>query len=283
MGFRTDLAIESTQSPDVRGISGVKSEEYTIDNVKITKTVIDSAEAEQKSGKPMGDYITLEVESFIRPTEKTESETFALSQVLQKLIPDGEVLVVGLGNSAITPDGIGPKTLEHIFATRHINTEGVQIEGLESLRSVGAIATGVLGQTGMESAQIVKSVCGEIKPAAVIAIDALACSDISRLASTVQITNTGISPGSGVQNSRKELSEGSLGVPVIAIGVPTVVDMSTIAESISKVSDSRYSSMMVTPREIDTVVSRSAKMISLAVNKALNPSLSFEDIECLTC
>lgn len=282
MGIRTDLAIESAQGMSEEEALGVKSEEYSFDNVKITKTAISSEEAARRVGKPCGDYVTVEVKSFIAPSERTENETVALSEVLQRLIPDGDVLVVGLGNSSITPDGVGPKAIDGIFATRHINTEGIKIEGLENLRSVGAIATGVLGQTGLESAEIVKSVCEGTKPSSVVVIDALACSDIERLASTVQITNTGISPGSGVQNSRKELSQKSLGIPVIAVGVPTVVDMSTIAENIVGKSDNRYSSMMVTPREIDTVVSRSAKMISLAVNKALNPKLSFEDIECLT-
>lgn len=280
MGFRTDLALESTENLKDSDLSGINSSEYKDKNTKITKINITTEAAAQRSGKPMGDYVTVEVSSLITPTENVENETAAIATAISSLLPQGTVLVAGLGNPDITPDCIGPKTLSKIFATRHLSMNNIQIEGLEGIRDVTAISTGVLGQTGMESAEIVKSVCEKIKPAAVIAVDALACSDVKRLATTIQITNTGISPGSGVQNSRKELSTATLGIPVIAVGIPTVVDMSTIAENLSG-QDIKASNMMVTPREIDTIVTRAAKMLSLSINKALLPTLSFEDIESL--
>ena len=147
---------------------------------------------------------------------------------------------------------------------------------------MSAIAGGVMGQTGIESAELIRAVCAEIKPSAVIAADALACSDVSRLGTTIQICDSGISPGSGVANARRELSEKQLGIPVIAVGVPTVVDMHTIVRSLTDPTyEAELPNMMVTPRDVDRLTERASQLIAFGINLALHPSLSFEDVRGL--
>lgn len=274
MEFRTDLAKEAIEKGGLGNIDGIKetSEEYK--GVKINRIEIQTEKAGKKVGKPRGNYITIEINSLSTPTCEEESEREAIFYVLSKMLPSGKILVAGLGNTDITPDAIGPLAVSKIFATRHISMEGVKIPGLDNLREITAIATGVLGKTGLEAAETVKCLCKYLSPDCVIVIDALACSEFSRLGTTVQITDSGIAPGSGVKNTRKELSKDSLGVPVIAIGVPTVIDANRFNESAKD--------LMVTPRDIDSLVSRASNVLALAINKAMLPSLSFEEIECLT-
>lgn len=287
MGRRTDIAIESTQLRE--GLpGGVEQRTDTVQGVDVTTVRIVTEEAARLIGKAPGDYATIEAASLRKPTDSLETEVEVLAHTLTGMLPEkGMVLVAGLGNSDITPDALGPKVLAKIFATRHISGNITGDLGLGSLREVAAMTTGVLGQTGMESAEIIAAVCKDTRPAAVIAVDALACSDIDRLGSTVQVTDTGISPGSGVQNARKELSKATLGVPVIAIGLPTVVDMTTIAsdllgeEDITGRVSERGGQMMVTPREIDLIIERASRLISLGINRALQPELSVPDIEAL--
>ena len=185
------------------------------------------------------------------------------------------MLVAGIGNKDITPDALGPRCAEGIFSTRHITSELAEEIGLDFLNPVCSLATGVLGQTGIETGEIIKSVADAIKPKAVIVIDALAAAGLERLGRTVQITDTGITPGSGVGNKRAEISKNTLGVPVIAIGVPTVVDAVTLARAMTgnktATESSEAQNMMVTPREIDVMIERAAKLISLCVNCALQP------------
>ena len=275
MEIRTDLAKEAIQSSGITDINGITEQNRRYKDVDINEVDIKTDEASNRVNKPKGRYITVSVTSFLAPNESETDETEAIAEVLTELIPKGKILVAGLGNTDITPDAIGPIAVSNIFATRHISLAGVEIEGLENVREITAVATGVLGKTGLESAETVKCLCEYVKPDCVIVIDALACSEISRLGTTVQITDSGIAPGSGVKNARKELSKNSLGVPVIAIGVPTVIDASVFAK------DENARNMMVTPRDIDSVVTRTARVISLALNKALIPNLSFEEIECL--
>lgn len=274
MEFRTDLASEAIKNGNIADLEGITERSEEFKGVKITTVEIATDSASKRINKPKGKYITINVSSFLSPTERERIETEAVAKVVSDLIGDGKVLVAGLGNTDITPDAVGPLSVSKIFATRHISQSGVEIDGLGDLREITAVATGVLGKTGLESAETVKCICDYVKPDCVIVIDALACSEISRLGTTVQITDSGIAPGSGVKNTRKELSQKSLGVPVVAIGVPTVIDASVLSENAGE--------MMVTPRDIDAVVSRASKVISLAVNKAMLPSLSFEEIECLT-
>lgn len=290
MGIRTDMAVESAEHLGENLPKGVTSEEVIIDGITLTKINIRDEDASEKLGKPIGLYTTIDASSIRRHVDGIPGEVDALAQSLAQMIPEnGSVLVAGLGNSDITPDALGPKIIGQIFATRHIPAETVSQGGLDGLRDVCAIATGVLGQTGMESAEIISSICKSLNPSVVIVVDALACSSISRLGSTIQVTNTGISPGSGVQNKRKELSKESIGVPVIAIGVPTVVDMTTIAHEMFELEGSASAkeisekgrTMMVTPREIDVIIDRAARLVALGINSALQPTLSVQDIECL--
>ncbi len=168
-----------------------------------------------------------------------------------------------------------------IFTTRHIGREMAERLNLPDLLRVSALAPGVSGQTGMETAEIVTALCEQTKPDFVIAIDALAAGSVARLGTTIQLSNTGISPGSGVLNKRKELSRATLGVPVLSIGVPTVVDLNTICQGAQEKGQAEKS-MMVTPREIDTLIEHAAKTIAYALNRTFQPGLSLEEIAALT-
>ena len=280
---RTDLAVEAVEAFGERLPAGIRREQEEKDGVTIIRMEV-PREAAETVGKPAGSYVTLEVDSFENSTAHYVTQVQAIAGEISRMLPEtGTVLVAGLGNNDITPDALGPKTIDGLFATRHIPKEVAESTGLTGLRSTAAIAPGVLGQTGMETAEILASLVRQVCPAAVIVIDALASKSIERLGKTVQISNTGISPGSGVQNSRSEISLRSVGVPVVAVGIPTVVDMRTIAEELSDGAEisPRGESMMVTPREIDVLIDKSAKALSLAINSALQPTLSVEDISAL--
>ena len=171
-----------------------------------------------------------------------------------------------------------------VLATRHIQGEYARSAGLDDLRPTAVLAPGVLGQTGVESGEIVKGLCGVVSPAAVVAVDALASRSLARLGCTVQLCDTGIAPGSGVGNSRKELTETLLGVPVVAVGVPTVVDAATLARDLTGGEESevavapRGAQMMVTPREIDLLIGRASRLVAMAINAALQPAYSPADL-----
>ena len=196
--------------------------------------------------------------------------------------------MAGLGNTKITPDALGPKCASMIFATRHITGELLKSTGLSDLRCVSAFSTGVLGETGAESVEMIKGVVQMIKPDFVITVDALAARNVERLGTTVQMCNTGIVPGSGVGNARQEISEKTVGVPVISIGVPTVVDAATLVLDCGGCRGDeeelyeQTGNMMVTPREIDLMIERASKLTALAVNCALQPGISPEDMLILT-
>lgn len=281
MNFRSDLAVEQITAE--RLPSGVKMKRRG-KAFRITEIVIDSDEHKETLGKGKGRYITLESGSLSRFSDLYQNMAEELAAELRELLPEGEIFVAGLGNRDITPDAIGPQTAERVLATRHLKNEldSEEEEFLTSLRPVSSLAGGVLGQTGIETAELIRAVCSEIKPAAVIAADALACSDISRLGTTIQISDSGISPGSGVSNTRRELSAGTLGIPVIAVGVPTVVDMHTIVKSLAGVDVKEDTpNMMVTPRDIDRLSERASQLIAFGINLALQPTLSFDDVRGL--
>lgn len=281
MNFRSDLAVEQVTAEKLpKGIS-TKNRGNAF---KITEIIIENDDHIPTLGKGKGRYITLEGGSLSRFCDNYEDMALELAEELRELLPKGEIFVAGLGNRDITPDAIGPIAAEKVLATRHLKNELDSEEEafLTSLRPVSSLAGGVLGQTGIETAELITAICREIKPSAVIAVDALACSDISRLGTTIQISDSGISPGSGVSNARKELSEKTLGIPVIAVGVPTVVDMHTIVRSLADVEINEGTpNMMVTPRDIDRLTERAAQLISFGINLALQPSLSFEDVSGL--
>lgn len=281
MNSRTDLAVELLDGENLP--EGVKR--YRRGNAfEITEIVIENDNHRRTLGKGKGRYITLESGSLSRFCSNYEDMAREIADELKNLLPDGEILVAGLGNRDITPDAIGPWTAEKILATRHLRSELDENEAdfLAALRPVSSLAGGVLGQTGIETAELMKAVCREIMPSAVIAVDSLACSDVARLGTTIQISDSGISPGSGVSNSRKELSAETLGIPVIAVGIPTVVDMHTILHSLGDcVISADTPNMMVTPRDIDRLAERGAELIACGINLALQPTLSFEDVRGL--
>lgn len=285
MSARTDLAVEVIKSADGRLPDGVSRSERKAGSFNVTEITVSSEEGARAIGKPTGRYVTVETPPLSAAVTGQEEQAERLAAEIASLadVRGGTALIVGLGNNDITPDALGPKVISRILATRHLSDELPAGSPLASLKPVAALATGVLGQTGIEAAEIVKAVCQRISPAVVIVIDALACSDVSRLGRTIQMSDSGIPPGSGVQNKRKELSAATTGVPVIAIGVPTVIDMHTIAEGLTgKSADRRLPNMMVTPRDVDTLISGAARLLALAINKAFQPALTLEDILMLS-
>ncbi|MBR2152202.1 MAG: GPR endopeptidase [Clostridia bacterium] len=286
MNIRTDLALERRELVNDE-CQGVECDEYTKGNAKITRIKVLNKQGEEAVGKPIGTYITIEGDLISNELPSDDNRRNAVSEELKRLLPkDGTILVAGLGNSDITPDALGPKTASGILATRHIDKDLAETLGLGNLRSVSAISPGVLGKTGIETVEIINGIISRVKPSAVIIIDALASRRLSRLGTTIQISDSGICPGSGVGNSRSEISEKTVGVPVIAIGVPTVVDASTLAEDIMQIKGENTPpadsiGMMVTPREIDTVIDRASGVLSMAINCALHPQMSAEDLSAL--
>lgn len=283
MNCRTDLALERHRLIGDRIPDGVDLEESVEGKTKITRIKVTSPEGERAIGKPRGNYITLEIEPPSSNPTESENEIELIAKEISALISkDGCVLVAGLGNHNITPDAIGPKTVEFTLSTRHVADSMSQFE----FRSVAAISPGVMGQTGIETGDVIRSVCNEIGATCVIAVDALASMSTKRLGCTVQICDTGISPGSGVGNKRAELSKKTLGVPVIAVGVPTVVDAGTIVSDAvgenAVVDVNVLKGLMVTPREIDSLVLSISKILALGIGRALQPSLSVSDLYFLT-
>lgn len=306
--IRTDLAVEMEEDihqkeSDLQGIR-VKQKRIPEGNISVTKVEVISEEGEKQIGKPRGVYITLESPELARQTEGYHREmSAALSCYLKELIPENKqptkILVVGLGNKDATPDSLGPRVIDNLCVTRLIDDEvgNPEIFSGNDQYEVSAIATGVLARTGMESAEIVRGLANEIHADVVIAIDSLAARNSSRLNSTIQISTTGIHPGSGVGNHRKGITKETIGVPVIAVGIPTVIDAATIVndtfdnlieilkmsgenrhkilqgftpeekyELIKELIDPELSEMYVTPKDVDATV----KCISYTISEGLN-------------
>ncbi|MGN0173816.1 MAG: GPR endopeptidase [Acutalibacteraceae bacterium] len=283
INFRTDLAIERREvSPHTD--DGLKVDEYTVDNVKITAIEVLNKTGEAAIQKPKGNYITIETEKLDTGEMVDKNLAKVVAGELEKILPNGSALVCGIGNSHITPDALGPDCISHILATRHIGEELAKMIGFDNLRSVTAISPGVLGQTGIETGEIIRAVIDKTNPDFVIAVDALASRKLSRLGRTIQIADTGIIPGGGVANSRNELSKKTLGVPVISIGVPTVVDANTLVNDIAdnEIEYQGASAMIVTPKEIDLLISHSARLISHSINCALQPDIDEDSLLMLT-
>lgn len=285
MNFRTDLALERCEFLGKKNIEGIDIESFEAKKATVTRIDILNENGAQAVDKPVGRYITVEVTPFAKHAQFIDDSFEALCDEMKRIIPkEGSVLVAGLGNIRITPDALGPKCASMIFATRHITGELLKSTGLSGLRSVSVFSTGVMGETGAEASELIEGAVKMLKPDVVVTVDALAARSVSRLGNTVQMCNTGIVPGSGVGNSRKEISERTLGVPVIAIGVPTVVDAATLVADYAGVNaaGNDADSMMVTPREVDLMIERAAKLTSLAINCALQPDISPEDMLILT-
>lgn len=290
MAFRTDLAVEAIENhKSAAALPHVRQSDRILEGFAIHEVRILSEDAAREIGKPQGRYLTLELDALIRREEDAFPRACkALSTLLRELLPhpnDGPVLIAGLGNRMITPDAIGPQTADHVIATRHLVAQSPAI--FADWRPVSALAPGVLGQTGVETGEVICGVLDRVRPAAVIAVDALAAGRLSRLLRTVQLADTGITPGAGVGNARAALNEETLGVPVIAVGVPTVVDGATLAHEISsqlgqpacEALDDLSQPVMITTRDIDREVADISRMIGYAVNMALHPHLSVADID----
>ena len=290
MAFRTDLAVEAIENhKTAAALPHVRQSDRTLEGFAVHEVRILSEDAAREIGKPQGRYLTLELDALIRREEDAFPRACkALSTLLRELLPhpnDGPVLIAGLGNRMITPDAIGPQTADHVIATRHLVAQSPAI--FADWRPVSALAPGVLGQTGVETGEVICGVLDRERPAAVIAVDALAAGRLSRLLRTVQLADTGITPGAGVGNARAALNKETLGVPVIAVGVPTVVDGATLAHEISsqlgqpacEALDDLSQPVMITTRDIDREVADISRMIGYAVNMALHPHLSVADID----
>jgi spore protease len=323
--IRTDLALEAHEfvreqeqaksEASQQNLPGVDVENAGTDDIKITRVKVTSPTGEAAIGKPMGNYVTLEVPRLKENDQVLYEETCkALAQELVNILNLKEkstILVVGLGNWNVTPDALGPKVTSQLMVTRHL-LEYVPEQVDDGVRPVCAIAPGVLGITGIETGEIVKGIVDRVKPDVVIAIDALASRRMERVNTTIQIADTGISPGSGVGNKRMEISVNTLGVPVIAIGVPTVVDAATMANDtidlvidnllneakedkqfynmlksidrnekyqlIQEVLEPYVGNLIVTPKEIDDVVDRIAKVIANGLNIALHQGITLDDV-----
>jgi spore protease len=315
---RTDLAIEARElfkNADTGDIPGVKVDVDKNEDITITRVNVEEEIGARIMGKAKGHYITLEVPR-LKDNDKDlqENVSKALAVEIASLVQLNDksvILVVGLGNWNITPDALGPKVVDHLLVTRHIK-EYIPEQIDESVRSVCAVAPGVLGITGIETSEIIKGIVDRIKPDVVIAIDALASRKLERVNTTIQIADTGINPGSGVGNNRKQLSKETLGVPVIAIGVPTVVDAATMAnDTIDLVIDSMiegaskdsefykvlkdmnrddkyklihevlypyFGHLMVTPKEVDRLIEDISVVIADGLNVALHPGIDTKDL-----
>ena len=278
MDFRSDLALEAAENVPSLSDTDCYHTQKTEGDITVTRLEIRSDLAAQKIGKPIGTYITLEFPPLTDDEKKLGTAADLVSREMLSFLPkEGGVLSVGLGNRAITPDALGPRAADMILATRHIQGEFAKSVGLSDLRSSAVLVPGVLGQTGTESRELVQGVCEVVRPAAVIVIDALAARSVHRLGCTVQLSDTGISPGAGVGNHRQPLNRDTLGVPVIGIGVPTVVDAATVAfdcglpeEEIENIAP-KAAGLIVTPREIDLLIARAARLLAAGINRALQP------------
>ena len=283
--IRTDLALEARESIEENEgeIRGVRYEEQydAKRDITVTRVMIDTKNGAKAMGKPIGTYVTMEVPRMQEPDEdyhREISECFA--KQLRSLIPhvdkEQSILVVGLGNRDVTADALGPHVVDNLFITRHVVKEyGKAAYNAEKLHLISSIEPGVMAKTGMETAEIVKGVVEQTAPNSLIVIDALAARSTRRLNRTIQITDTGIQPGSGVGNHRNALTRESLGIPVIAIGVPTVVDAATIVgDALEKLGEypktfAELGNMYVTSKDIDAVIKRLGYTISEGINLAL--------------
>ena len=307
--FRTDLASERRdiyqKANNLEQIDGIEATKEDIDeNIKVERVKITNENGEKAIGKPMGDYITIDIQKLkIAQEEELEKAGEILANELKTIVAkhvnsQGEILVVGLGNSYVTPDSLGPKVTNEIEVTRHIiNYLPQYVE--EGTRMVSAIAPGVLGTTGIETAEILKGIVDNIHPKLVIVIDALASRSIERISSTVQLSDTGIVPGAGVGNTRNEISQKTLGIPVVAIGIPTVVETAVLVNDcldlfITKLQEEAKSNdylnqlkqednyeeikealvpkdynLIVTPKEIDVLIENMTQVVATGINRAM--------------
>lgn len=290
---RTDLAMEARElwqerTGEMSALSGVEAHDSLREGIPVNTVRVLDQRGEEALGKPRGSYVTLTLEGLANREEgvfrrSVQAAAVELAGLIQDIPPEGLVLVAGLGNRAITPDAVGPKVHENVLVTRHLVRQ--MPEHFGALRPVASLAAEVMGTTGVESGELVRAVCEKIKPACVVAVDALASRSLKRLCRTVQIADTGITPGSGVGNHRMGLTQDTLGVPVIAVGVPTVVDGATLAADLMGTDDlpnlGEGRDLLVTPKDIDSQINDLSKIIGYAISMALQPGISLEELELL--
>ncbi len=292
MARRTDLALEEKelfheQAGEITEISGVIARNSQCHGMEVTTVEVLDEMGSKTLGKPVGCYVTLDLQPFV----KKQPDSFpdgakAIGVLLGEMMDLDEqdtVLVVGLGNRAVTPDAIGPTVLDHLLVTRHLVEQLPQYFG--GYRTTTALAPGVLGLTGMESSEVVAGVVAQVKPDAIVVVDALASRNLARVCTTIQMADSGITPGSGVHNARLAFSKEQLGVPVYGLGVPTVVEGETLLEDYSSGEKQaqgqgicRSHPMIVTPRDIDQKIKELSKLIAYGINLAIHPNVTLEDL-----
>lgn len=294
-GKRTDLALEARElwqesAQRTTRLSGVKATKTKREGYPVTRVDILDQRGEEALGKPRGSYLTIDLTTFWqRKADFFERAVRAVGSQLKELLPaEGPVLIVGLGNEAMTPDAVGPLAADNILITRHLIA--AMPRHFAGFRPVAVFRTGVLGTTGVESAEAVRGLVAQVQPALVIAIDALASRRCERVCATVQLSDTGIIPGSGVGNHRSALNEETLGIPVLAVGIPTVVDAATLAadlleesgvENVDPESLRRgQGGLMVTTRDIDQQVRDLSKVVGYGINWALQ-DLEIQEMNAL--
>ena len=285
----TDLAYEAMEQADEAGrAQGVKAHTRRKGELEITTVKVLDEQGAKALGKPEGTYITLDYGQiwqrsygdFCQAAEEISAGLLTLGLPRES----GPVLVIGLGNMDITPDSLGPRTAGRIFVTRHLLEQDPALFGDWTPRSVSCIAPGVLGKTGVEAVEVVRGVMDRVKPSCLLVIDSLAARSISRLSVTLQMTDTGIRPGAGVGNARPHFSQETLGVPVIGIGVPTVVSARTMAEDLLKrelPQQDEASSFFVTPKDIGRILEEVSKLLARGINGALHHGVDPEELERL--
>jgi spore protease len=272
MENRTDLAVESFEAVNKSSIDGVVVREEN----GVTVVEVKNKNGANQLGKPVGVYVTCAVPSFVSDTDIFDGRLNKIASILKSLMPSNvtSVLVAGVGNVNITADALGPRVNDYVLATRHLTQGENKNDIFKDFVSVSNVPTGVLGDTGIESAELVKGIVDVTKPSCVIVVDALSASSKDRLGTTVQLSDVGISPGSGVGNHRYEISQKTLGVPVVSIGIPTVL-------STALLDDCQDSLMFVTPREIDKIIEQGAKLIGMSINVCLQKNMSPQDLYSL--
>lgn len=288
---RTDLVMEARElvREGTGGeVAGVNYKEDSISGIHYHIMEIFNDEGANALGKPKGRYCTIEIEPVLRrDTENFPKAATAAAELIRSFLPDAgkeySALVVGLGNREITPDSVGPLAVEATLVTRHLKRYMPQ--DFAAFRDVSVVTPGVLGTSGIESADYIKCICDCLKPDCAIVVDALAARNMDRLCRTLQLTDTGIIPGSGVGNSRNLINSETLGIPVVAVGVPTVVDMRTVFSDYGiteKAGDNQEENdMIVTPRSIDSQVSCIGRLVGYSINMALHNGITLEDVDMM--
>ena len=275
MEDRTDLALEAASALGQNLPDGVTLRTERRGSFSITRVEIHGEENARRLGKPPGRYVTVEGR-LLDDTPQLDQLAALTARELAALLPSrGAVLVVGLGNHNVTPDSLGPKVAEQVLVTYHLPPAQLTPDGVDGFRPVAVLSPGVLGQTGLEAGCLASLAVSHLPLGAVVAVDALAAREPDRLGNTIQLSDSGISPGSGVEGGHQELSQASLGVPVVALGVPTVIDTGHFSP---QGVDTR---MLVTPHQVDRLILRAAQVLALGLNRALQPSLTPREIRSL--